>query len=163
MFVLVIGNKGIGRYICGGLTVEEVELGEKFQTYTEKSSGDMTMNQDSCIAVAGLPENNTVQVLKYCIPKMQGQGVRIAALETWSIWFSEEWSSTIISLHFADTVSGDTLVALRDNRGKSHDSGHVLEDIVSVHPRSVQLDSRLYDRYYCSCIVLFVVLFFFLF
>jgi hypothetical protein len=132
------------RYVCGGLTEEEVQLGQKIETYVDKTRDP---NKDTCIAVAGLPENSTVQVLKYCIPKMQGQSVRVATLETWSVWHSHEWSSTIVSIQFADTVSGDSLVALRDNRGKSLESGHVLEDIVSVHPRAAQIDPALYDRY----------------
>jgi hypothetical protein len=125
--------------------MEELELGQKFETFVDKTRDP---NKDTCIAVAGLPENNTVQVLKYCVPKMQGKSVSVAPLETWSVWYSDEWSSGIVSLHFADTVSGDTLIALRDNRGKSLESGHVLEDIVSVHPRVVQMDPSIYDRYY---------------
>jgi hypothetical protein len=32
-------------------------------------------NKDTCIAVAGLPSNNTIAIRKYCVPKAQGKGV----------------------------------------------------------------------------------------
>lgn len=46
-------------------------------------------NRDTCIAIAGLPGNNTIAIRKYCIPKAQGRGVRGAPTETWFVWFSE--------------------------------------------------------------------------
>lgn len=144
------------RFTCGGVNEEDMELGGQYEFGTSTAEEDIQSkeaekkreNSDTCIAVAGLAGNNTVSVRKYCIPKAQGQGVRSAASETWYIWYSEEWTSTLVSLHFADTVTGDTLVALRDNRGRSLETGHVLEDIVSVHPRTVQIDERFYDRFY---------------
>ena len=45
--------------ICGGIYVAEEE---------DKGAPE---NQDTCIAVAGLPSNSTVMVKKYCIPKAQ--------------------------------------------------------------------------------------------
>ena len=138
--------------ICGGLNSEDIKLGAKLEFGTtsqqQKQQKARDPNKDTCIAVAGLPANNTVAVKKYCIPKAQGQGVRGAPTETWFVWYSEEWSFTIISLHFGDSVSGDTLVVLRDNHGQSLESGHVMEDIVSVHSRNSQSDPELYDKFY---------------
>ena len=45
------------------------------------------MNKDTCIAIAGLPSNNTIEIRKYCVPKAQGQGVRSVPTETWFVWF----------------------------------------------------------------------------
>lgn len=50
---------------------------------------------------------------------------------------SEEWTHTLVDLKFMDTVSGDVLVALRNNRGNSLSTGP-LEHFVSVHPRAIQ-------------------------
>lgn len=44
-------------------------------------------NVDTCIAIAGLPSNNTLAVKKYCVPKAQGKAVRSAPTETWFVWF----------------------------------------------------------------------------
>lgn len=141
--------------ICGGLSAEDIQLGGKYEFTTDAETEQQKQlrlsqqqNRDSCMAVAGLPANNTVAVMKYCVPKAQGQSVRSAPTETWFVWFSEEWSQTLVSLHFADTVSGNVLVSLRDNHGQTLDSGHVLEDIVSLHSRAVQADASFYDRFY---------------
>ena len=63
------------------------------------------------------------------------------------MWFSEEWTDTLVDLKFLDTVSGDAVVALRDNKGRSLKTGP-LEQFVSVHPRKIQQDPRLYDLIY---------------
>ena len=63
------------------------------------------------------------------------------------MWFSEEWTDTLVDLKFLDTVSGDAIVALRDNKGRSLQTGP-LEQFVSVHPRRIQQDTRLYDLIY---------------
>jgi hypothetical protein len=133
------------KLLCGGVTVDEIKLGDDYEFGTEtedreqeaKNEESTNLNKDSCLAVAGLAMNNTVAVRKYCVPKAQGQGVRSEPSQNWFVWYSEEWSATLVSLHFADTVTGDTLIALRDNHGRTLDSGHVLEDIVSVHSRFV--------------------------
>ena len=117
------------RLVCGGFTDDVLRMGEEIKLDEKAKNGDR------CIAVAGLPQNDTLAVKKYCIPAAQGQGVRSAPTETWFVWNSEEWTSTLVSLHFADTVTGDTLVALRDNHGMSLETGVVSEDIVSVHSR----------------------------
>jgi hypothetical protein len=62
------------RPICGGDSVIA-------------SSGKNPKNLDTCIAVAGLPANNTLSIRKYCVPKAQGKGVRSALTETWFVWY----------------------------------------------------------------------------
>ena len=53
--------------ICGGMYVEE-----KQEQSVQLGKGKMDdQNKDTCIAVAGLPSNNTIMVKKYCIPKAQ--------------------------------------------------------------------------------------------
>lgn len=104
-------------------------------------------NKDTCIAVAGLPSNNTIAIRKYCVPKTQGKGVRGVPTETWFVWFSEEWTDTLVDLQFLDTWSGDAVAALRDNKGRSLETGP-MEQFVSVHPRVIQQDTSLYDRIY---------------
>ena len=44
-------------------------------------------NKDTCIAVAGLPSNNTIAIRKYCVPKAQGVGVKSVPTETWFVWY----------------------------------------------------------------------------
>ena len=73
--------------------------------------------------------------------------MRSAPTETWFVWFSEEWTDTLVDLKFLDTVSSDAIVALRDNKGRSLQTGP-LEQFVSVHPRRIQQDTRLYDLIY---------------
>lgn len=139
------------KIICGGLVdgeLNKLATGDIPLNQESQKKQSKPVNTDTCIAVAGLAQNNTVSVKKYCIPKMQGQSVRGAPTETWFVWYSEEWSQTLVSLHFADTVTGDTLIALRDNHGQSLQSGHVLEDIVSVHAREMQTDAVFFDRFY---------------
>jgi hypothetical protein len=80
-------------------------------------------NKDTCITIAGLPSNCTVAICKYCVPKAQGRGVRSAPTETWFVWYSEEWSDTLLDLKFLDTVLGDAVAALRDNKGRSLQTG----------------------------------------
>lgn len=124
--------------ICGGSTVASQEEAQSTE-----------FNKDTCIAIAGIPVNNTIQVRKYCVPKALGLSVRSEPFQTWSVWFSEEWSSTLIDLKFAETVTGDTLIALRDNRGRSIGvTGPVAEQFVTVHPRSVQKDPYEYSLNY---------------
>ena len=106
-------------------------------------------NRDTCIAIAGLPGNNTIAIRKYCVPKAQGRSVRSASSETWFVWYSEEWTSTLVDLKFLDTVTGDAVVALRDNKGRTLDTGP-LEHFVSIHPRRIQEDPVMYDALYGS-------------
>jgi hypothetical protein len=54
--------------------------------------------------VAGIPGNSTIAVKKYCIPKAQGKGVRSAPTEQWFVWYSEEWSMTVVDTKFLDTA-----------------------------------------------------------
>jgi hypothetical protein len=95
------------------------------------------VNLDTCIAVAGIAANSTIAVKKYCVPKAQGKGVRGAPMEQWFVWYSEEWSFTAVEISFLDTVSGDALVVMRNNNGRTLSSGP-LEQFVTVHPRSIQ-------------------------
>lgn len=117
------------------------------------SQGTSTKNKDTCIAIAGLPSNNTIAIRKYCIPKAQGKGVRSIATETWYVWYSEEWTGTLVDLKFVDTVSGDVVVVLRDNKGRTLETGP-LEHFVSVHPRKIQQDSLMYTALYRTRIML---------
>ena len=153
-----------GRPVCGG----EGQLG---------TASPHPKNVDTCIAIAGLPSNNTIAVRKYCVPKAQGKGVRGAPTETWFVWYryalrlsqssvyyshnkvfyysvllvfyyctlrphththnSEDWAHTLVELRFLDSVSGDALVALRNNKGGPLATGPP-EHFVSVHPRAIQ-------------------------
>jgi hypothetical protein len=54
-----------------------------------------------------------------------------------------------VDLKFTDTVSGDVVIALRDNKGRTLETGPV-EQFVSVHPRRIQQDASAYDRMYGS-------------
>lgn len=123
------------RAVCGGSVVAE--------------DGVPIENKDTCIAIAGLPSNNTVSVKKYCIPKAMGESVRREPSEDWNVWFSEEWSSTILDIQFSDTVVGDMLIVHRDNRGHTLDTGP-LEQFVSVHPRYIQDNARTFDLQYST-------------
>lgn len=130
------------RPICGG-TVDTTSSSSSSTTAKPSSA----QNKDTCIAIVGLPSNNTIEIRKYCVPKAQGRGVQSAPTETWFVWFSEEWMDTLVDLKFLDTVSGDAVVALRDNKGRSLQTGP-LEQFVSVHPRRIQQDTSLYDLMY---------------
>lgn len=55
---------------------------------------------------------------------------------------SEEWTHTLVDVKFLDTVSGDVLVALRNNKGGPLRTGPP-EHFVTVHPRSIQ--TKVYD------------------
>ena len=55
----------------------------------------------------------------------------------------------MVDLRFLDTVSGDAVVALRDNKGRSLETGP-LEHFVTVHPRMIQLNTARYDAIYGS-------------
>ena len=55
------------RSICGG--VYAAQQGTAADDATESSRPEQ--NKDTCIAIAGLPSNNTVMVKKYCVPKAQ--------------------------------------------------------------------------------------------
>ena len=79
----------------------------------------------------------------------QGRGVQSATLETWFIWYSEEWTDSLLELYFTDTIYGDTLIAFRDNKGRSLESGPQ-EQIVSIHPRAIQAKPDAYYRYYST-------------
>lgn len=68
--------------------------------------------------------------------------MRSAPTETWFVWFSEEWTHTLVEVKFLDTTSGDTIVALRNNKGGPLSTGPS-EHFVSVHPRSIQ--QKAYD------------------
>lgn len=50
---------------------------------------------------------------------------------------SEEWAHTLVELRFLDSVAGDALVALRNNKGGALATGPP-EHFVSVHPRAIQ-------------------------
>jgi len=137
------------RPICGG-------DGQLTAASSSSSSAKSPKNVDTCIAIAGLPSNNTIAVRKYCVPKAQGKGVKGAPTETWFVWYSEEWTHTLVELKFLDTISGDTVVALRNNKGGPLSTGPP-EHFVSVHPRAIQLqmlpsnrDVRLFDVMYST-------------
>jgi len=53
------------------------------------------------------------------------------------ILHSEEWSHTLVDVKFLDTVSGDSVVALRNNKGGPSSTGPP-EHFVSIHPRAIQ-------------------------
>lgn len=118
--------------VCGG--VYAAEYGTSTDAKDAEEEAIPEENKDTCIAVAGLPSNSTVMVKKYCIPKAQGRGVKSAPTETWFVWYSEEWTPSLVDLQFADSVYGDVLIAFRDNKGRTLASGP-LEQIISVHPR----------------------------
>jgi hypothetical protein len=102
---------------------------------------------NTCIAVAGLSSNSTILVKKYCIPKAVGYSVHSIPLETWNVWYSEEWTDSAIDIQFADTLSGDTLVVLRDVAGETNKPRR---QYVTIHPRSIQQDPLVWDLYYST-------------
>ena len=75
--------------------------------------------------------------------------MKSAPTETWFVWFSEEWSPTLMDLQFADSIYGDVLIAHRDNKGRTLQTGP-LEHIISIHPRVIQMDPVAYFRYYST-------------
>lgn len=119
--------------VCGGIYAAE----QSTDADNAEEASQPRENKDTCIAIAGLPSNNTVMVKKYCIPKAQGRGVKSAPTETWFVWHSEEWTPSLVDLQFADSIYGDVLVAFRDNKGRTSLEAGPLEQIVSVHPRQV--------------------------
>jgi hypothetical protein len=92
-----------------------------------------SMGTDSCIAVAGISSNETIIVKKYCIPQAVGYSVRSAKSETWTVWYSENWSISATDIQFADTVDGNTLVVLRDGSGQTNMGP--TEQFITIHPR----------------------------
>jgi hypothetical protein len=84
--------------VCGGES--------SLETITQQNNKKpkITINADTCIAVAGIAGNSTVGIKKYCIPKAQGKGVRGAPTEQWFVWYSEEWSMTVVDTKFVDTA-----------------------------------------------------------
>jgi hypothetical protein len=90
---------------------------------------------DSCIAVAGLSANNTILVKKYCIPRALGFSVRSEPSQEWSVWGSEDWTTGALDIQFADIVTGDVLVVLRDGVGT--DRPEPKQQFVTVHPRYI--------------------------
>jgi hypothetical protein len=115
--------------ICGGVTTTSV-------------------NADSCIAIAGFSTTNTsISIMKYCIPTKLSMGIRNQVSENWHVWNSEEWSHTVQDLQFTDTQTGDCIVAYRDNYGKDVKNGPQTQ-FVSLHSRSIQMDSDIYQRDY---------------
>jgi hypothetical protein len=109
---------------------------------------EFTQNTDTCVAVAGINEYSALEVRKYCTPKQQGANARIASHETWIVTNSESFTHTLVDLYFADTVTGDTLLALRDNHAGNTETGYRKEYLVTIHPRSIQCDAQTYDTYY---------------
>jgi hypothetical protein len=112
------------RRVCGGAV-------------TDNEDGTPRVNRDTCIAIAGVDAANaSVAVRKYCVPKALGLGVWSQPFESWGVWYSEDWTDTLVELKFTDTQYGDTLVAYRDNRGNSDTLAKgPPEQFVSVHPR----------------------------
>lgn len=123
------------RAVCGGSVVPD-----------ERRS-NANENVDTCIAAAGVAVNGTIVVKKYCIPRATGESVFHQESETWYVWYSEEWVSTAVELRFADVNSGDTLIALRDNRGKDLKNGPRTQ-FVTFHPREIQFDQDAYTVQY---------------
>lgn len=107
----------------------------------DSEGGGRPENPDTCVAVAGILHhpNASIGVRKYCVPKALSLGVRSQPFESWSVWDSEGWSNTVLSLAFTDTQRGDTLLAYRDNRGGYEAQGPA-EQLISLHPRYVQSD-----------------------
>lgn len=124
------------RRVCGG-SVQDLE------------DGAPPENLDTCVAVAGVLANASVAVKKYCVPRALSLGVWSQPSEEWSVWHSEGWSGTLLSLWFTDTVHGDALVAYRDNRGGRPEDGPT-EQAVTLHPRSVQADGTVYAGQYST-------------
>lgn len=62
---------------------------------------------------------------------------------------SEDFSDTIVDVKFLDTIAGDALVVLRDNKGRSLKSG-LPEQFVSVHSRVTQNNPTTYDQMFST-------------
>ena len=105
------------------------------------------VNADSCIAIAGFSTNKTISIMKYCIPTKLSMGVRNQVSENWDVWYSEDWSHNVQDLQFTDTHTGDCIVAYRDNHAKDVKDGPRTQ-FISLHPRSIQLDTDVFLRDY---------------
>jgi hypothetical protein len=131
---------------------EDSTMPMKIVTLVELLNCDVVCGGDtdrvSCIAVAGLSLNNTILVMKYCIPQAVGYSVRSEPTETWTVWGSEEWTDSALDIQFADTMTGDTLVVLRDGIGNTR--GEPNQQFVTVHPRQIQQDAVIWDRWYST-------------
>lgn len=130
------------RRVCGGSAVGDENENSEYVTGFEVN------DINHCIAIAGVVANSSIAVKKYCVPKAFGQGIRSEPSEEWHVWYSEEWSGTVIDLYFADVTRGDSLIALRDNRGRSLQTGLAREQFISVHPREIQLDPSFFNFQY---------------
>jgi hypothetical protein len=104
-------------------------------------------NPDTCTAIVGIDLNHTIVVKKYCIPMALSEGVTGKPTQTWYVWYSEEWSMTATSIHFSDVTDGDTLIVVRNNKNGDYTKGP-LEQFISIHPRSIQLDVPTYTLNY---------------
>ena len=92
-----------------------------------------TSSTDTCIAVACISANETIVVKKYCIPRAVGYSVRSEPIETWTVWYSEHWTTSATDIQFADTIDGDVLVVMRDGSGQTNMGPN--EQFVTIHPR----------------------------
>lgn len=77
-------------------------------------------------------------------------GVRGQPSEMWFVWYSEEWTSTLVDLQFADSVYGDVVIAFRDNKGRSSSVTGPDEQFITMHPRMIQQNSATYQRFYST-------------
>jgi hypothetical protein len=131
---------------------EDALMPMKIVTMVELSNCDVvcggTSSTDTCIAVAGISANETIIVKKYCVPRAVGYSVRSASSETWTVWYSANWTSSATDIQFADTIDGDVLVVLRDGRGQSNMGPD--EQFVTIHPRSIQTNGAEWDRWYST-------------
>lgn len=169
MQILAMVHLSDCRPVCGGGS-------DTSEDETVKQQTEDLGNRDTCIAIAGIIANSSISIMKYCIPKSLNQvisfkfysskfikltfiffkkGVRSEPSETWSVWYSELWSDTLIDLKFTDTVYGDTVIAYRDNRGGSDSSNSNVdkgpaEEFVSIHPRIIQSSNYLFQTQYST-------------
>jgi hypothetical protein len=128
---------------------EDALMPMKIVTMVELSNCEMvcggTSSTDTCLAVAGISSNETILVQKYCVPKAVGYSVRSAPSEMWTVWYSEDWTSSATDIQFADTIDGDVLVVLRDGRGQQNMGPD--EQFVTIHPRSASKNKSITGYY----------------
>jgi hypothetical protein len=95
---------------------------------------------DRCMAIAGISSNESIAVMKFCIPSAKGLSVRSVKSESWNVWYSDKWSKTATDIQFADSIDADTLIVMRDGRGMKSMVYGPDEQFVTVHPRFIQAE-----------------------
>lgn len=114
-------------------------------------TGPICPSNARAMGVAGVNFNGTLAVKKFCLPKVRGVSVYHVPLESWTVWFSEDWAETVVDMQFADVFMGDSLVILRDGSGYTAEQATIKgpdETFLSIHTRMSQQDVNIWRRYF---------------